>query len=43
MFESRIKLGQYLFLKHVAKVVFLGRVVALLRILAAFRAGVNQV
>jgi membrane protein DedA with SNARE-associated domain len=25
MFEARIKLGQYLFLKHGAKVVFLGR------------------
>src|SRR5437764_12075268 len=42
MFESRIKLGQYLFLKHGAKVVFLGRFVALLRILAAFLAGVNR-
>jgi membrane protein DedA with SNARE-associated domain len=35
MFEARIKLGQYLFLKHGAKVVFLGRFVALLRMLAA--------
>src|SRR5262245_6982452 len=42
MFESRIKLGQYLFLKHGAKVVFLGRFVALLRILAAFLAGLNR-
>jgi membrane protein DedA with SNARE-associated domain len=42
MFEPRIKLGQYLFLKHGAKVVFLGRFVALLRILAAFLAGVNR-
>ena len=42
MFEARIKLGQYLFLKHGAKVVFLGRFVALLRILAAFLAGVNH-
>ena len=42
MFEARIKLGQYLFLKHGAKVVFLGRFVALLRILAAFLAGVNR-
>jgi hypothetical protein len=25
MFEARIKLGQYLYLKHGAKVVFLGR------------------
>jgi membrane protein DedA with SNARE-associated domain len=42
MVEARIKLGQYLFLKHGAKVVFLGRFVALLRILAAFLAGVNR-
>jgi membrane protein DedA with SNARE-associated domain len=39
MFERRIKLGQYLFLRHGAKVVFLGR---LLRILAAFLAGLNR-
>jgi len=30
MFEPRIKLGQYLFLKHGVKGVFLGRFVALL-------------
>src|SRR5246127_3845355 len=42
MFEARIKLGQYLYLKHGAKVVFLGRFVALLRIVAAFLAGVNR-
>jgi membrane protein DedA with SNARE-associated domain len=42
MFEARIKIGQYLFLKHGTKVVFLGRFVALLRILAAFLAGVNR-
>src|SRR5947208_16044337 len=42
MFEYRIKLEQYLFLKHGDKVVFLGRFVALLRILAAFLAGVNR-
>jgi membrane protein YqaA with SNARE-associated domain len=42
MFEARIKLGQYLYLKHGAKVVFLCRFVALLRILAAFLAGVNR-
>jgi len=42
MFERRIKLGQYLFLRHGAKVVFLGRFVALLRILAAFLAGLNR-
>jgi membrane protein DedA with SNARE-associated domain len=42
MFEARIKLGQYLFLRHGAKVVFLGHFVALLRILAAFLAGLNR-
>src|SRR5262249_51718117 len=42
MFEARIKLGQYLFLKHGVKVVFLGRFIALLRILAAFLAGLNR-
>ena len=42
MFEPRIKLGQYLFLRHGGKVVFLGRFVALLRILAAFLAGLNR-
>jgi membrane protein DedA with SNARE-associated domain len=40
--EQRIKIGQYLFRKHGGKVVFLGRFVALLRILAAFLAGVNR-
>ena len=39
--EGRLKLGQYLFLRHGGKVVFFGRFVALLRILAAFLAGVN--
>jgi membrane protein DedA with SNARE-associated domain len=42
MFKARIKLGQYLFLKHGAKVVFLGRFIALLRILAAFLDGLNR-
>ena len=37
-----IKLGQYLFLRHGGKVVFFGRFVAILRILAAFLAGVNR-
>ena len=36
--RPRIKLGQYLFLRYGAKVVFLGRFVALLRMLAAFLA-----
>jgi membrane protein DedA with SNARE-associated domain len=40
--DGRLKLGQYLFLRHGAKVVFLGRFVALLRVLAAFLAGVNR-
>ncbi len=39
---GRIKLGQYLFLLHGGKVVFFGRFVALLRILAAFLAGTNR-
>jgi membrane protein DedA with SNARE-associated domain len=39
---SKIKLGQYLFLRHGAKVVFIGRFVAVLRVLAAFLAGVNR-
>jgi membrane protein DedA with SNARE-associated domain len=40
--DARIKLGQYLFMRHGAKVVFFGRFVAVLRCLAAFLAGVNQ-
>jgi membrane protein DedA with SNARE-associated domain len=42
MSVPRIKLGQYLFREHGGKVVFFGRFVALLRILAAFLAGVNR-
>ena len=38
----RIKLGQYLFLRHGGKVVFFGRFVAVLRSLAAFLAGANR-
>jgi membrane protein DedA with SNARE-associated domain len=37
----RLKLGQYLFLRHGGKVVFFGRFVAILRVLAALLAGVN--
>jgi len=37
----RLKLGQYLFLRHGGKVVFFGRFVAVLRALAAVLAGVN--
>src|SRR5215467_5620800 len=40
--QSRIKIGQYLFRKHGGKAVFFGRFIALLRILAAFLAGVNR-
>lgn len=40
--ERRMKLGQYLFLKHGGKVVFFGRFVAVLRALAAFLAGTNR-
>lgn len=39
--DRQIKLGQYLFIRHGAKVVFFGRFVAVLRVLAAFLAGVN--
>ena len=42
MSAPRIKLGQYLFREHGGTVVFLGRFIALLRILAAFLAGVNR-
>lgn len=42
MSATRIRLGQYLFRQHGGKVVFFGRFVALLRILAAFLAGVNR-
>lgn len=40
--EGRLKLGQYLFARHGAKIVFFGRFVAFLRILAALLAGVNK-
>jgi membrane protein DedA with SNARE-associated domain len=42
MTERKIKLGQYLFLRHGGKVVFWGRFVAVLRALAAFLAGANR-
>ncbi len=42
MSEDRIKLGQYLFMHYGGKIVFVGRFIALLRILAAFLAGVNK-
>jgi membrane protein DedA with SNARE-associated domain len=40
--ERRLKLGQYLFMKHGGKVVFFGRFVAVLRAWAAFLAGTSQ-
>jgi membrane protein DedA with SNARE-associated domain len=39
--NTRIKVGQYLFQRHGGKVVFLGRFLPLLRILAALLAGIN--
>lgn len=42
MDESRIRLGQYLFERHGAKIVFFGRFVAFLRVLAALLAGINK-
>jgi membrane protein DedA with SNARE-associated domain len=39
---DKIKLAQYLFLRHGGKVVFLGRFVAVLRVLAALLAGANH-
>ncbi|MDB5594417.1 MAG: hypothetical protein JWM36_1378 [Hyphomicrobiales bacterium] len=40
--ESKLKLGRYLFAHYGPSVVFFGRFVAVLRTLAAFLAGVNQ-
>ncbi len=40
--ERKLKLGQYLFLKHGGTVVFFGRFVTVLRAWAAFLAGTNQ-
>src|SRR5260370_20885951 len=39
--ERKLKLGLYLFRRHGGKVVFFGRFVAVLRMWAAFLAGVN--
>lgn len=39
---AQVKVGQYLFLRHGGKVVFFGRFVALLRVLAAGLAGANR-
>jgi membrane protein DedA with SNARE-associated domain len=40
--EDRLMVGEYLFLKHGGKIVFIGRFVALLRVLAALLAGANS-
>jgi membrane protein DedA with SNARE-associated domain len=40
--ERRLKVGQYLFLRHGGKIVFFGRFVDPLRILAAVLAGANR-
>lgn len=40
--ERRIKLGQYLFMRHGSKVVFFGRFIPILRVMAAFLAGTNR-
>ncbi len=40
--ERKLKLGQYLFIKHGGKVVFFGRFIAVLRTWAAFLAGTNR-
>jgi len=39
--ESRLKVGQYLFLRHGGKIVFFGRFAAVLRTYAALLAGIN--
>lgn len=40
--EARLKVGQYLFLRHGGKIVFFGRFAALLRTFAAMLAGANR-
>ena len=40
--EARLRLGQYLFMRHGGKIVFFGRFVAFLRTFAAALAGVNM-
>jgi membrane protein DedA with SNARE-associated domain len=40
--EARLKIGQYLFLRHGGKIVFFGRFVAFLRAFAAVLAGANR-
>ncbi len=40
--ESRLKLGQYMFLRHGGKIVFLSRFIGVLRALAGVLAGINR-
>ncbi|HEY1605879.1 MAG TPA: DedA family protein [Allosphingosinicella sp.] len=40
--ERRLRIGEYLFLRHGGKIVFAGRFVALLRVLTALLAGVHR-
>ena len=40
--EGKLKVAQYLFLRHGGKIVFFGRFVAILRTFAAFLSGVNK-
>ena len=40
--ESRLKIGQYLFLRHGGKIVLIARLIAVLRVLAPLLAGVNR-
>lgn len=40
--EGRLKIGQYLFMKHGGKIVFFGRFLAFLRTFAALLAGANK-
>ncbi len=42
MDERKLKLGQYLFMRHGGKIVFIGRFVAFLRVFAALLAGANN-
>jgi membrane protein DedA with SNARE-associated domain len=42
MTERRLRIGQYLFLRHGGKIVFAGRFVALLRVLVALLAGAHR-
>lgn len=40
--ESRLKLGQYMFLRHGGKIVFVSRFIAVLRAVAGLLAGINR-